>query len=341
MFGLFLIGAGAGGIKPCVAAFGGDQFKLPEQMNHVTSFFLVFYFSINLGATISTYLTPVLRKDVHCFGEFTCYPLAFGVPGLLMAIATIIIICGKRLYTIRKPEGNVLLPVVTSIGYALKKKLTSKAKVDHWMDHALDKYTRQQVEDVKSLSGIAYMLIPVPLFWTLFDQMSTTWTFQAAEMSGYVTSSQTIKPDQMNLLNSVLILILLPIFNYVIYPLFGKCGLLKSPLQRMGVGGFLAVIAFVITGVLELEVMKTRGIVPSPNHSQIHMMNGLGCPIVLSGSSASLKLNETTINSGFNHIIYDLMPEKYVIRAAPSSNCSFNPTSIEIDLLDSEVSKPQ
>jgi dipeptide/tripeptide permease len=31
LIGLALIALGTGGIKPCVAAFGGDQFKLPEQ----------------------------------------------------------------------------------------------------------------------------------------------------------------------------------------------------------------------------------------------------------------------------------------------------------------------
>ena len=31
MIGLALIALGTGGIKPCVAAFGGDQFKLPNQ----------------------------------------------------------------------------------------------------------------------------------------------------------------------------------------------------------------------------------------------------------------------------------------------------------------------
>ena len=31
LIGLGLIALGTGGIKPCVASFGGDQFKLPEQ----------------------------------------------------------------------------------------------------------------------------------------------------------------------------------------------------------------------------------------------------------------------------------------------------------------------
>lgn len=31
--GLFLIALGSGGIKPCVAAFGAEQFKMPEQVS--------------------------------------------------------------------------------------------------------------------------------------------------------------------------------------------------------------------------------------------------------------------------------------------------------------------
>ena len=37
--GLLLIGLGSGGIKPCVAAFGGDQFKIPEQAKQLATFF--------------------------------------------------------------------------------------------------------------------------------------------------------------------------------------------------------------------------------------------------------------------------------------------------------------
>lgn len=87
VFGLMLIAIGTGGIKPNVSAFGGDQFKLPEQAKHLATFFSLFYLSINAGSMISTLLTPILRADVHCFGESNCYSLAFGVPGALMIIS--------------------------------------------------------------------------------------------------------------------------------------------------------------------------------------------------------------------------------------------------------------
>lgn len=84
---------GAGGIKPCVSAFGGDQFMLPQQELQLATFFSLFYFSINAGSLISTFLTPVLRNDVHCFGNDSCFPLAFAVPGVLMIISI-----GKALF---------------------------------------------------------------------------------------------------------------------------------------------------------------------------------------------------------------------------------------------------
>ena len=62
MIGLVLTGIGHGGIRPCINAFGGDQFKLPEQARQLQTFFSVFYFSINAGSLISTILTPVLRE---------------------------------------------------------------------------------------------------------------------------------------------------------------------------------------------------------------------------------------------------------------------------------------
>uniref|UniRef100_A0A3Q4FZY7 Solute carrier family 15 member 2 n=1 Tax=Neolamprologus brichardi TaxID=32507 RepID=A0A3Q4FZY7_NEOBR len=57
MSGLILIALGTGGIKPCVAAFGGDQFD----EEHRQKFFSIFYMSINAGSFLSTIITPILR----------------------------------------------------------------------------------------------------------------------------------------------------------------------------------------------------------------------------------------------------------------------------------------
>lgn len=134
MIGLGLIALGSGGIKPCVAAFGGDQFKLPEQVKQVGIFFSLFYFSINLGSFLSTTITPILRQDIHCFGEKDCFPLAFGVPAVLMITSigknleivirrislyfffVVIFVCGRPLYKSKPPAGNMVVLVCKAIG---------------------------------------------------------------------------------------------------------------------------------------------------------------------------------------------------------------------------------
>lgn len=87
LLGLFLISVGTGGIKPCVFTFGGDQFRLPEQEKQLLHYTTKFMFAINVGALFSTFLTPELRQSVHCLGRDTCFPLAFGVPAVLMLTA--------------------------------------------------------------------------------------------------------------------------------------------------------------------------------------------------------------------------------------------------------------
>ena len=69
-----------------MVSFGAEQFTLPQQEPQMSSFFNIFYFSINFGSMISTILTPVFRST-PCLGEAECYPLAFGVPAALMFVA--------------------------------------------------------------------------------------------------------------------------------------------------------------------------------------------------------------------------------------------------------------
>ncbi|KAJ8278451.1 hypothetical protein GJAV_G00087750 [Gymnothorax javanicus] len=142
LLGLGLIALGTGGIKPCVAAFGGDQFEA-EHTEERRKFFSIFYMSINAGGVLSTLITPILRADVQCFGG-DCFAVAFGVPAFLMIIALVVFIAGSRLYKKPPPEGNILLEVCRCIGFAIKNRWRNRgsgSKRAHWLDWAEDKYS--------------------------------------------------------------------------------------------------------------------------------------------------------------------------------------------------------
>ncbi|KPJ06360.1 Peptide transporter family 1 [Papilio machaon] len=277
---LLLIAFGTGGIKPCVSAFGGDQFKLPEQERYLGYFFSLFYFSINAGSLISTFLTPILRADVHCFGENDCYSLAFGVPGLLMIVSIVFFVAGKRLYIIKNPAGNVLGNVSACVGYALVKSNKSKEKREHWLDHADDKYDSSLIEDIKGLLRVLVLFIPLPIFWALFDQQGSRWTFQADRMYQEI-GSWTLKADQMQVLNPLLILVFIPLFEVAIYPFLTWCKLIRKPLHKMIWGGVLAAAAFVISGIVELNLLPTYGTPVSDGLAQLRVYNGFNCNITL------------------------------------------------------------
>ncbi|XP_071054882.1 peptide transporter family 1 isoform X2 [Onthophagus taurus] len=278
MVGLLLIAIGTGGIKPCVSAFGGDQFKLPQQELQLAKFFSMFYFSINAGSLISTTVTPLLREDVHCFEDDSCYSLAFGVPGVLMIVSIVIFVLGKPLYTIRKPEGNMVIRVSKCISTAIKKKWKSKEKAEHWLDHAKEEHGDKLVSDVKALLKVLLLYIPLPVFWALFDQQGTGWTFQARIMNGDV-GFYTILPDQMQVVNPLLILLFIPIFQYGVYPLMDKLHILQTPLKRLVTGGLLAALAFIISACISLALEASMPRQPSPTEAHVRIYNNMDCPI--------------------------------------------------------------
>src|SRR6185312_582213 len=96
--GLVLIATGAGGIKSCVSANVGDQFDKSNQVL-LSKVYGWFYFSINAGSVISTILIPWVYAE---WGA----KWAFGIPGILMALATIIFFMGRKRY-VRVPPGGI------------------------------------------------------------------------------------------------------------------------------------------------------------------------------------------------------------------------------------------
>lgn len=97
----------------------------------------------------------------------------------------------------------------------------------------------------------------------------------------------------MQVINPLLILVFIPIFDCVIYPFLAKVGL-RRPLQKLAAGGILAGIAFMVSGFVELQLEKTYPVFPQANEAQVRFYNGLNCNYSISSSlagAADLKLN--------------------------------------------------
>uniref|UniRef100_UPI00398F4981 solute carrier family 15 member 1-like n=1 Tax=Pristiophorus japonicus TaxID=55135 RepID=UPI00398F4981 len=275
MFGLLLIALGTGGIKPCVSAFGGDQFE-DHQEKQRSRFFSIFYLSINAGSLISTVITPILRAQECGKVPQACYPLAFGVPAALMAVALVVFIGGSSLYKKTSPQGNIVLTVSKCIGFAIKNRFRHRGKQypkrEHFMDWATEKYDERLIAQIKIVLKVLFLYIPLPMFWALFDQQGSRWTFQATRMDGNF-GGLDIHPDQMQTVNPILILILVPVVDGIVYPLIAKCKLNFTPLKRMTVGMFLAALAFVAAALVQLQIDSTLPTFPVGEQSQIKIIN--------------------------------------------------------------------
>ncbi|KAI5107230.1 solute carrier family 15 member 1, partial [Silurus meridionalis] len=276
MLGLILIALGTGGIKPCVSAFGGDQFE-DHQTKQRSTFFSVFYLCINAGSLLSTLITPILRgQECGIYSTQKCYPLAFGVPAALMVVSLVVFIAGSSMYVKAAPKGNIMLDVCKCIGFAIKNRFRHRSskypKREHWMDWANEKYDKLLIVQIKMVLRVLFLYIPLPMFWTLFDQKGSRWTLQATTMDG-TFGTLILQPDQMQTVNPILILTLVPIMDRFVYPLIRKCGFNFTPLKRMTVGMFLAAMAFVSAALVQIQIDKTLPVFPSSIQSQLKVVN--------------------------------------------------------------------
>ena len=211
IIGLSLISIGAGGIKPCVSAHVGDQFGKTNSIL-LTKVFSWFYLSINLGAFISTLLTPYL---LHNYGPW----LAFGIPGVLMFIATYIFWLGRHAFIHIPPKG-----------LSFFKKLLSK-------------------ESIYSILKLSIIYIFIAIFWSLFDQTGSTWVLQAEKLNRNWLGINWYS-SQIQSINPIMILIFAPLFSYYLYPKLNKITNLTD-LKKISIGLFLAVPSFLIIGLIE------------------------------------------------------------------------------------------
>lgn len=218
--GLSLIAVGSGGIKPCVASHVGDQFGKSNQ--HLLSrAFSWYYLGINIGSATSSLLTPWLLEH---YGP----SVAFGVPGAFMLAATATFWLGRNTYVHIPPTGMSYIRDITG------------------------------PDGRRIIQRLAIIYVLVAAFWSLFDQMGSTWVLQAEHMNRTILGYELLS-SQIQAVNPFLIIVLIPVFTYVVYPIAGRFVTLTA-MRKMTVGMFLTATPFVVTAWCESRIQA--GITP-------------------------------------------------------------------------------
>ncbi|MFW0716237.1 POT family MFS transporter [Pedobacter sp. N23S346] len=243
-YGLILIAIGAGGIKSCVSANLGDQFTVGNK-HLMSKVYGWFYFSINAGSVLSTIVIPLVYDR---YGA----KWAFGIPGILMALATVIFFLGRKTYINIPPSGVnknnfVFISIYALINWRSKKKKQSL------LDVAKEKFDHQKVEDVKTVYNVLAVFAFIPIFWALWDQNLSEWVLQATKMDRHILGINLL-PEQIQTVNPFFLLVFIPIFNYWLYPFLDRKGLKTTPLRRIGAGLVLTAISFVIIALIQTSI---------------------------------------------------------------------------------------
>lgn len=326
--GLLLIAIGSGGIKPCVSAHVGDQFGKGNWFR-LRTVYQIFYFIINLGSALSMIVIPwVFDWKTHRTGFLSDHAvsIAFGIPGVLMFVATVVFWSGRNVFVHVPPSpggslgvldtlcslslfmafGHLFFSagqpwwVLTLVSAALltlgigifvirqrrqaddgflavmfhstwawltgrgvvtapvEQSASGEVSRSRFLAPAVARFGADAVEGPKSVLKIMGVFAMVSVFWALFDQGGSSWIRQAQMMRTVQVLGFDVLPAQLQALNPVLVMLLIPFMNSVFYPLVEKLGVRTTALRRMTVGMLIASFSFVAVAMLQARI-ETAG----------------------------------------------------------------------------------
>ncbi|CAL4938439.1 unnamed protein product [Urochloa decumbens] len=297
--GLYMMGIGAGGIKPCVSSFGADQFdgSSPAERLKKDSFFNWFFFATYIGSFLAG-TAVVWVQDHYGWGIGLWLPTVF----IALAIASFLLGSGK--YRVQKPQGspiirvlqvivaairkwNAVLPSDDSLLHELPDDKTPMAADVNKLQHTpvlrfLDKAavisstedpssasdpwrlcTVTQVEELKVIIGMIPIWATGIVFFAVLAQFSSTFLEQGRSMNKHVVGAFSVPPASLASFDAVSVLIWVPVYDRVLVPVARR--LTGNPrgiseLQRFGAGLLLSVLVMTVAALVETRrLASARG----------------------------------------------------------------------------------
>lgn len=288
-FSLYLVAFAQGGHKPCVQAFGADQFDEndPQERISRSSFFNWWYFGMNMGMMASLVTLSYVQDNIG-------WGLGFGIPCVLMFMAIMVFLMGTKTYRyyLLEEESPFARIGRSFIALARNRGPHSHNTSDgsHFLHEGAARETRnlhandqskleedhsvpsiEQLEEAKGVLRLFPIWTTCLVFAIVFAQSSTFFTKQGGTMDRRIGSSFEIPPASLQSLICVTIVTFMPIYDRALVPIARRFS--KNPsgftiLQRIGTGIAFSMVSMMVAALVEtkrLKIARECGLIDQPN----------------------------------------------------------------------------
>ncbi|KAG6752223.1 hypothetical protein POTOM_044444 [Populus tomentosa] len=294
-FALYLAALGQGGFRPCVQAFGADQFdgQDPEERKAKSSFFNWWNFFMNAGIVGILLALNYIQDNIN-------WGLGFGIPCLILAGALAVFLLGTRTYRYsirREEERHALLRVgrvfvATIRNWRITTAVASEEETHRAQPHQssgqfkfLNKAlldpndskgdskvcSLREVEEAKAVLRLVPIWTTCLIYAIVIAQPTTLFTRQALTMNRSVSEDLEFPAASVQLFIPATVVVLVAIYDRAFVPV--ARALTGEPsgitmLQRIGTGVFLSFLAMVVAALVEMKRLKKAqqyGLVDSPD----------------------------------------------------------------------------
>ncbi|RDX68711.1 Protein NRT1/ PTR FAMILY 5.10 [Mucuna pruriens] len=280
---LYLVALGQGGHKPCVQAFGADQFdeQHPKEYKDRSSFFNWWYFTMCAGCMAALWILNYIQDNLS-------WVLGFGIPCVAMIIALLVFLLGTTTYrfNIQQVDKSPFLRIGRVFVAAIKNRRTTlsttavKAEHDGILPHQTSEQfmflnkallaredsieeescSPSEVEEAKAVLRLVPIWATCLVYGIVFAQIPTFFTKQGITMEKTLFAGFDIPAASLQSLITLGIVLFSPIYDRIFVPLArsvtGKPSGITM-LQRIGTGIFISIFTLVFAALVEIKRLKT------------------------------------------------------------------------------------
>lgn len=245
LIGLMLFSIGYGHMNIIQSVFVADQFE-EEKSKAKERSFSWFYLCMNLGNVFGESGMPVIRQSA---GFVVAWLTVLGST----LVSAVLFLSGSCVYVKKRP--NRLQCRCSRNHSSSVNSQPSEAKhaettplLNKPSSHKAQQSSLARLKEFLPFLGV---FAPMVVFWAIFYQQNSTWILQGTQMDCYLGKLH-VPPDLMPGINDFLVILIIPILDYLVYPhLERTMGIKVRSLHKMVAGMVFASLSFLVSGLLQ------------------------------------------------------------------------------------------